>query len=76
MISVTRSLSGGMLTSPKSRKGREVPLGTPVVDALRRLQARPNFTHAEDYVFATLAGDRPDPSAIRWRYIAARDVAG
>ena len=27
-------------------------------------------------MFATLAGDRPDPSAIRRRYIAARDVAG
>lgn len=76
MIRVIRSLSGGVLTSLKSRKGREVPLGTPVVDALRRLQARPNFTHADDYVFATLVGDRPDPSAIRRRYIAARDAAG
>jgi integrase len=76
MIKVTQSLSGGVLTSTKSRKAREVPLGTPVVEALKRLRKRPNFTSGEDYVFATLAGDRPDPSAIRRRYIASRAAAG
>ncbi len=75
MIKVTQSLSGSELSSTKSRKGREVPLGTPVVEALKRLRSRPNFTSGEDYVFATLAGDRPDASAIRRRYIAARDLA-
>ncbi|HEX3680415.1 MAG TPA: site-specific integrase [Galbitalea sp.] len=76
MIKVIRSISGGLITSPKSRRGREVPLGSPVVAALRRLQERPNFLEGDDYVFATLVGERPDPSAIRRRYIAARDVAG
>ncbi len=76
MVTVTQSLSGGVLASTKSRKAREVPLGTPVVKALGRLRSRPNFTGPADYVFATLAGDRPDPSAIRRRYIAARNAAG
>ncbi len=40
MIKVTQSLSGGELSSTKSRKGREVPLGTPVVEALKRLSSR------------------------------------
>ena len=73
---VERALSGSVITAPKSGKTRVVPLGAPALAALRRLRKRPNFTTADDYVFATLAGDRPDPSALRRRYNAARDKSG
>ena len=73
---VERALSGATIGAPKSGKTRVVPLGAPAFDALRRLRRRPNFTHPDDYVFATLAGDRPDASALRRRYGQARDAAG
>jgi integrase len=41
-----------------------------------RLSRRPNFTELDDYVFANVAGDRLDDSALRRRYIAAGDAAG
>jgi integrase len=75
-VTAKRSLSGKQITSPKSGKLRVVPLGDPAVQALKRLKQRPNFTARHDYVFATLAGDRPDPSALRRRYNKARDAAG
>jgi integrase len=40
------------------------------------LSRRPNFTGSNDYVFANAAGDRIDGSALRRRYILARDLAG
>jgi integrase len=73
---VERALSGGTITAPKSGKTRVVPLGAPALAALKRLKTRPNFTSGDDYVFATLAGDRPDASALRRRYNQARDAAG
>ena len=57
--------------SPCSSSPSSTALG-----ALDRLSRRPNFTSADDYVFASVAGDRPDPSALRRRFIAARDAAG
>jgi integrase len=73
---VERALSGSTITSPKSGKLRVVPLGTPAIAALKRLCDRPNFRAPDDYVFATLSGDRPDASALRRRYNQARDAAG
>ncbi len=73
---VERALSGATITSPKSGKLRVVPLGAPALAALQRLKQRPNFTGPDDYVFATLVGDRPDASALRRRYNQARDAAG
>jgi integrase len=73
---VERALSGSVATAPKSGKMRVVPLGAPALAALERLRTRPNFTSPDDYVFATLAGDRPDPSALRRRYNTARDKSG
>lgn len=73
---VERALSGSTITAPKSGKTRVVPLGAPAFDALKRLRKRPNFTGPDDYVFATIAGDRPDASALRQRYNQARDAAG
>ena len=71
----TRPL-GDVEGTTKGRKVRYVPLGDQALGALDRLSRRPNFTGADDYVFANVAGDRLDPSALRRRYIAARDAAG
>lgn len=76
VLVVERALSGDVEGSTKSRKPRYVPLGDQALGALDRLSLRPNFTGADDYVFAGIAGDRLDPSALRRRYVAARDAAG
>ncbi len=76
VLVVERALSGDVEGSTKSRKPRYVPLGDQPLGALDRLSRRANFTGADDYVFAGIAGDRLDPSALRRRYVAARDTAG
>jgi integrase len=76
VLIVRRALSGTTERSTKSRRIRYVPLAAQARAALERLAARENFTGPSDYVFATLAGERPDPSALRRRYIACRDAAG
>ena len=75
VLIVRRALSGTEEKSTKSRRIRYVPLGDQALAALHRLSHRANFTGALDYVFATVAGDRPDPSALRRRYVACRDAA-
>jgi len=72
---VRRALSGTEERSTKSRRIRYVPLADQATAALNRLSRRPNFTGPRDYVFATVAGERPDPSALRRRYKACRDAA-
>ena len=76
VLVVERALSGHIEGTTKGGRVRYVPLGDQALGALDRLSRRPNFTSADDYVFATIAGDRPDPSALRRRFIAARDAAG
>jgi integrase len=76
VLVVERALSGDVEGTTKRRRIRYAPLGDQALGALDRLSRRPNFTSADDYVFATVAGDRPDPSALRRRFIAARDAAG
>jgi integrase len=76
VLVVERALSGDVEGTTKGGRIRYVPLGDQALGALDRLSRRPNFTSADDYVFATIAGDRPDPSALRRRFIAARDAAG
>lgn len=76
VLVVERSLSGSVETTTKSRRARYVPLADQPLAALERLSRRPNFTSETDYVFAGAAGDRLDPSALRRRYIGARDAAG
>jgi integrase len=76
VLVVERALSGDIEGTTKGRRIRYVPLGDQALGALDRLSRRPNFTSADDYVFAGLAGDRPDPSALRRRYVATRDAAG
>jgi integrase len=76
VLVVERALSANVEGTTKGRRVRYVPLGDQALGALDRLSQRPNFTSDDDYVFAGLAGDRLDPSAIRRRYIAARDATG
>ncbi len=76
VLVVERALSGDVEGTTKGRRIRYVPLGDQALGALDRLSRRANFTSADDYVFAGVAGDRLDPSALRRRYVAARDAAG
>jgi integrase len=76
VLIVRRALSGGIETTTKSRRIRYVPLGDQALAALDRLSRRDNFTGPDDYVFANVAGDRLDDSALRRRYLACRDAAG
>jgi integrase len=76
VLVVERGLSGDVETTTKGRRVRYVPLGDQALGALDRLSRPENFTSADDYVFAGTVGDRLDPSALRRRYIAARDAAG
>jgi integrase len=75
VLVVERSLSGDVETTTKGGRVRYVPLGDQALGALDRLSRRDNFASADDYVFAGMAGDRLDPSALRRRYLAARDAA-
>ena len=75
VLIVRRTLSGTEERSTKSRRIRYVPLADQALAALDRLSQRPNFTGPRDYVFATVAGERPDPSALRRRYVACREAA-
>jgi len=75
VLVVERALSGTVEGTTKSRRARFVPLGEQALAALDHLSRRANFTSADDYVFAGVAGDRLDPSAVRRRYLAARDAA-
>lgn len=76
VLVVERALSGDIEGTTKGRRVRYVPLGDQALGALDRVSRRMNFTSSDDYVFAGVAGDRLDPSAIRRRYVAARDAAG
>lgn len=75
VLVVERALSGTVERTTKGRRIRYVPLADQPLAALDRLARRRNFTSGDDYVFCNAAGDRLDPSALRRRYVAARDSA-
>lgn len=75
VLVVERALSDGIETVTKSRRARYVPLADQPLGALKRLSQREHFVGPGDYIFAGPAGDRLDPSALRRRYVAARDAA-
>lgn len=75
VLVVERALSGTVERTTKGRRIRYVPLADQPLAALDRLAQRRNFVGGEDYVFCNAAGDRLDPSALRRRYVAARDSA-
>ncbi|MTD44851.1 tyrosine-type recombinase/integrase [Conexibacter sp. W3-3-2] len=76
VLVVERALSDGVEVSPKSRRARYVPLADQPMAALERLSQRANFTSPDDFVFCNVVGDRLDPSALRRRYVCAREAAG
>jgi integrase len=73
---VHRAVSAGIEGPTKSWQARFLPLADPAAEALERLQGRGDYTSRGDYVFCSRLGRRPDPSAVRRRYKAARDAAG
>jgi integrase len=74
-IRVRGSVAFGELTTPKSGKVRSVPMVAEVAQALARLLQRDNYTADSDPVFVGEAGGYSDASALRRRFIAARDNA-
>lgn len=75
VLVVERALSGGQELAPKSGRIRYVPLADQPLAALERLSRRENFTGPDDYVLCNAAGDRIDPTALRRRYVRARNTA-
>jgi integrase len=75
-VRVRASYYAGHLTTPKSGKVRAVPLAPDVAAVLAQLGQRENWTGDDDLVFAGLAGDYLDGSALRRRYKAALALAG
>jgi integrase len=76
VLVVERALSDNVERTTKGRRIGYVPLADQAIGALDRLSQRPHFVGSDDYVFASVAGDRLDPSALRRRFVAARDAAG
>jgi integrase len=76
IVHVRASYAAGALTTPKSGKVRAVPLAPQVAEALARLSQREQFTGEDGLVFAGLAGEHLDGSALRRRYIEALRRAG
>jgi integrase len=75
-IHVQRSYSAGLgVTTPKGRRGRSVPLAEQVAQVLARLSQRPDGTRPGDLVFARADGGHLDPTAVRRRYVEARNAA-
>lgn len=73
---VEASWSAGVLTSPKSRKFRSVPLADQPAAVLAHLAARERFTGRDDLVFCSAVGGYLDGSALRRRYRRAQRAAG
>lgn len=76
VIRVQASYANGQLTSPKSGKGRSVPMVPDVAACLDGLSRREHFTADDDLVFPGQVGDYLDASALRRRFIAAQKCAG
>jgi integrase len=75
-VTVAASWSAGVVTVPKSRRPRTVPLATPAAAELARLADRRWFAGPDDLVFGSTLGDHLDSSALRRRLRRAQDAAG
>lgn len=75
-VNVSRAVSAGIETTPKSGKGREIPMSDQLVGALNRLSQRHDYVASDDLVFCDALGGHLDASALRRRYVTARDSAG
>jgi integrase len=75
-IRVAGSFSDGQLTTPKSGRGRVVPMVPEVAQVLARLSQRTEPTGEDDLVFPGEQGLYLDGSALRRRFAAAAERAG
>jgi integrase len=76
-LTVSKAISAGTETSPKSGKVRRVPLPDQAMTALERLSHRRDFTEPDELVFCNVVTGRPlDGSALRRRYKDAQRAAG
>jgi integrase len=75
-ITVTRAISDGVETSPKSGHYRDVPLSDQAAAALERLSRRRDFTSPGDLVLCNAYGRHLNPAALGRRYNRARDAVG
>ena len=74
-IRVSASYSHRQLTTPKSGKGRAIPIVEQLAGTLARLRRRDEMTGSDDLVFPGPLGGYLDDSALRRRYKTARDSA-
>ena len=75
-IRVVRSFTLGGESSPKSGRGRSVPMVADVATALARLSQREHFIGDDDLVFAGLIGGHLDSNQVRTVYHKALERAG
>jgi integrase len=75
-IRVSGSYANGKLTTPKSGRGRVVPMVPEVAERLAKLSQRPEGTGDDDLVFPGDLGIYLDGSALRRRFVAATARAG
>jgi integrase len=75
-IRVGASYANGNLTTPKSGRGRVVPMVPEVGEALAKLGRRERATGEDDLVFPGDFGTYLDGSALRRRFAAAQKRAG
>ncbi len=73
---VSRAISAGIERGTKSGRVRQVPLADHAGGALARVLDRTDFTGRSEFVFCNAYGRRLDGSALRRRYIRARDAVG
>ncbi len=75
-IRVYEGYSARKTGKPKSRKSRTVPMVDKLASALHELEKREHHTARRDHVFVSRFGTELDGSALRRRYIAARNAGG
>jgi integrase len=76
VLTVSRALSAGVESGTKGGHVRHVPLVPQAAAALERLRERGDFTARDELVFCNWLGRPLDESALRRRFMAARDAAG
>lgn len=75
-LTVSRAMSAGEESTPKSGNARRVTLPDQAAGALDRLSKRENLTAPGELVFVNAYGRALDGSALRRRFKKARDKAG
>ena len=76
VVTISRAMSAGIESPPKSGKFRQVPLSDQTAAALDRVSRREHFTGPDELVFCSVIGRPLDGSALRRRYRRAQTAAG